>query len=74
MTGAELQDLIFKNRQEKDGDVSLGLIPSIKQLDWLLFIDPNKDYLNYTPEQAENDMLLYFQYQDKRRKITYEYR
>lgn len=67
MTAQELQDLIFNSRVEQ-GDVSLGLLPTLKQCEWLLFIDPEKDYINYTPEEALNDIVLYIDYQNKRRK------
>lgn len=67
MTSNELQDAIFQHRLAQ-GDVSLASIPTLKQLDWLLFIDSEKNYLNYTAEDALNDIILYFAYQNKRRK------
>lgn len=73
MSAQELQDAIFQDRL-KQGDVSLGLIPSVTQLNWLLFIDNEKDYMNYTPEQVMEDIELYFAYQTKRRYKPYENR
>ena len=73
MTGEELQKAIFKHRFEADGSVILSELPSAKQLDLLLYIDPERYYFDYTPEQALDDIWLYFQYQKyKWRKIEDE--
>ena len=69
MTASELQDIIFNKRIE-DGDVSLASIPTLNQLNWLLFINPDKDYTEYTPEQAMEEINLYITYQYKKRGVN----
>ena len=72
MTGAELQELIFNYRLSVDGSVVLGELPSPKQLDWLLYIDPERNYFHYTPEMAANDIALYLRYQKHDWRYNYD--
>ena len=74
MTGNELQDKIFEHRLERDGYVSLGDLPSARQLSWLLYIDSDKDYFDYTYDDALNDIMLYFTYQHNKSRKPVEYR
>lgn len=74
MTGNELQDKIFEYRLKRDGYVSLGDLPSARQLSWLLYIDSDKDYFDYTCDDALNDILLYFTYQHNKNRKPVEYR
>lgn len=62
MTGEELQRAIFNHRMEVDDCVSLADLPSTKQLDMLLYIDPEKYYFDYTPLRAMEDIMLFYQY------------
>lgn len=62
MTATELQDKIFNYRLQRDGSVSLGELPSLKQLDWLLYSDLELDYMNLTPEIADDELWLLFKY------------
>lgn len=62
MTGEELQDAIYDYRMKADGSVTASELPSAKQLDFLLYIDPERNYFNYTPEKAVEDIRLYMRY------------
>ena len=59
MTGGELQEAIYNYRMAVEGSVVASELPSVKQLDLLLYIDPERNYFNYTPWKAAEDIRLY---------------